>query len=66
MSKRTKLPGAGFGKLPPRNAFLLEWSEVTVDLICPWKITLAAQAIACRVLTCVNTVTNFTRNFTYQ
>ena len=52
------LAGAGFGKLPPRNAFLLGWSEVTVDLIFPWKITMSAQAIACHVLTCVNTVTN--------
>ena len=49
--QHTKLPGAGFGELPPRNALLLQWSEVTVYLIGPWKITVAAQAIEFRALT---------------
>ena len=40
-----------FGELPPRNALLLQWSEVTVDSIFPWKITVAAQAIEFRALT---------------
>jgi O-phosphoseryl-tRNA(Cys) synthetase len=35
----------GFGELPPRNALLLQCSEVTVDFIGPWKITVTAQAI---------------------
>ena len=51
MSKCTKLPGAGFSELPPRNTLLLQWSEVTVDLVGPWKITVAAQAIEFRALT---------------
>ena len=37
-----KLPGAGYGELPPRNALLLPWSEVTVDLIGPLKITVCS------------------------
>ena len=41
----------GFGELPPRNALLLQWSEVTVDLIGPWKITVTAQMIEFRALT---------------
>jgi hypothetical protein len=40
-----------FGELPPRNALLLQWSEVTVDLIGPWKIKVGAQAIEFRALT---------------
>ena len=56
--QRKKLPGTGFGELPPRNALLLPWSEVAVDLIGPWKITVAAQAIEFRALTCIDTVTN--------
>ena len=56
--QRTKLPGTGFGELPPRNALLLPWSEVAVDLIGPWKITVAAQTIEFRALTCIDTVTN--------
>ena len=51
MSKRTKFPGACFGELSPRNALLLQWSEVTVDLIGTWKITVAAQAIEFRAST---------------
>ena len=31
--QHTKLPGTGFGELPPRNALLLPWSEVAVELI---------------------------------
>ena len=31
-----------FGELPPRNALLLQCSEVTMDLIGPWKITVTA------------------------
>jgi len=33
----------GFGELPPRNALLLQCSEVTVDFIGPWKITATAS-----------------------
>jgi hypothetical protein len=54
----TKLPGAGYGELSPRNALLLPWSEVAVDLIGAWKITVAAQTIEFRALTCVDTVTD--------
>ena len=39
-----------FGELPPRNALLLQCSEVTVDFIGLWKITMAAQAIEFRAL----------------
>ncbi len=59
--QRTKLPGTGFGELPPRNALFLPWSEVTVDLIGPWKITVATQAIEFRALTCIDMVTRYPR-----
>jgi hypothetical protein len=48
------------------NAFLLPWTEDAVNLIGPWKITVAAQAIEFRALTCVDTVTNLAEVFTYQ
>ena len=48
----------GFGELPLRNALLLQCSEVTVDFIGPWKITVTAQAIEFHAPTWVNTVTN--------
>ena len=47
----SKLPGTGFGEPPTRNTLLLRWSQVAVDLIGPWKITVAAQAIQFRALT---------------
>ena len=55
--QRTKFPGTGCGELPPRNALLLPCSEVAVDLISPLKITVAAQAIENRALTCIDTFT---------
>ena len=35
---RAKLPGAGYGKLPPREATLVPWYEVAVDLVGPWTL----------------------------
>ena len=42
---RSKLPGAGYGKLPPREATLVPWYEVAVDLIGPWTMLVHGQEI---------------------
>ena len=37
----SKLPGKGYGRLPPREAFVAPWHEIAVDLLVigPWSIT---------------------------
>eukprot|EP00957_Ditylum_brightwellii_P106665 8137399-Ditylum_brightwellii.AAC.2 len=50
--------GVGYGKLPPRDAALLPWSEVATDLIGPWTIKINNEEIEFNALTCIDTVTN--------
>jgi len=38
--QRYKLPGIGYGELPPRTAELMPWTGLQVDNIGPWKVTL--------------------------
>lgn len=40
--QHTKLPCAGYGEIPHRNALSLPWAVVAVDSIDPWKIIVAA------------------------
>ena len=48
-----------YSEHPPRNALLIPWSEVSVDiLIGPLKIAVPAQAIESHALNCIDTVTN--------
>ena len=56
--QKTKLPGPGYGHLPPRNALSTPWLEVAVDLIGPWSIKVNSQELVFHALTCINTVTN--------
>ncbi len=56
--QRSKLPGAGYGELPPREATLVPWYEVAVDLIGPWTMLVHGQEIEFSALTCIDTVSN--------
>ena len=56
--QRNKLIGPGYGYLPPREAPLTPWSEVMVDLIGPWKITMNNEDVFFNALTCIDPVTN--------
>ena len=53
-----KLTGAGFGKLPAKEAILMPWEEVHVDLIGPWKIKIGTKEVEFNALTCIDPVTN--------
>jgi transposase InsO family protein len=53
-----KLIGPGYGELPPREAPLLPWNEVAVDLIGPWTMDIQGEQIKFDALTCIDTVTN--------
>ena len=56
--QRAKLPGIGYGHLPPRDALIAPWYEVAIDLIGPWQVTIGSQILSFQALTCINTVTN--------
>lgn len=56
--RRNKLWGIGYGHLPPREAPLVPFDEVAVDLIGPWKINVNNQDIEFNALTAIDTVTN--------
>ena len=58
--QKNKLLGAGYGDLPPREAPLMPWNEVAVDLIGPWTMDIQGEAVKFDALTCVDTVTNLT------
>ena len=53
-----KLPGVGYGYLPPREARLVPWEEVAVDLIGPWSIHVGNMELKFQALTCIDTTTN--------
>ena len=36
--QRTKVPGRGYGHLPPRDANNMPWQEITIDLVDPWAL----------------------------
>ena len=44
------------GQLAPRSAPLLPWSEVHVDFIGPWKVTVNKQDMTFDALTCIDPV----------
>jgi transposase InsO family protein len=48
----------GHGQLAPREAALLPWSEVAVDLIGPWTLTVSNQTMTFNALTIIDLVTN--------
>ena len=53
-----KLVGRGVGELPPREAPLLPWEEVAVDLVGPWPVEVNGREIIFNALTCIDPVTN--------
>ena len=53
-----KLPGIGYGHLPPQDALIAPWFEVAIDLIRPWQVTIGSQVFSFQALTCIDTVTN--------
>jgi transposase InsO family protein len=57
--QKEKLPGPQYGHLPPREAALLPWEEVALDLIGPWTVQLPNESYDFYALTCIDTVTNF-------
>ena len=44
--------------MPPRNARLMPWDEVAVDLIGPWKVNADGIELIFKALTCIDPVTN--------
>jgi len=62
--QRYKLPGRGYGHLAPREARLLPFSEVSVDLIGPWKVKVGNTDLvfyALTILDQVSTLAELTR-----
>ena len=59
LCQKYKLPGKGYGELPPHDAQLTPWHEVAVDLIGPWTIKVQNQEHVFKALTILDTVTNF-------
>ena len=49
--QRTKLPGIGYGQLPPQDALIAPWFEVAIDLIGPWQVTISTQVLSFQALT---------------
>ena len=56
--QRSKLPGRGYGHLPPREANNMPWQEIAVDLIGPWTLKIRGVEITIRALTIIDTTTN--------
>ena len=56
--RKYKLPGPGYGHVPPRIASGTPWYEVQVDLIGPWKVTVQGIEVEFSALTCIDPVTN--------
>ncbi len=57
--QREKLPGPQYGHMTPREANILHWEEVALDLIGPWTVKVADESYGFYALTCIDTVTNF-------
>jgi transposase InsO family protein len=51
-----KLPGRGYGHLAPREARVLPFSEVAVDLIGPWTVTVNEKELRFHALTIIDEV----------
>ena len=56
--QRHKPVGRGHGHTAPKEAPLVPWRQVAVDLIGPWEITVAGQEIKFSALTIIDLVTN--------
>ena len=56
--QKNKQIGPGYGMLPPRQAILMLWDEVHVDLIRLWKVKVGRVNFEFNALTCINPVAN--------
>jgi hypothetical protein len=56
-----KLVGQGHGEVSPREAALLPWQEVAVDLIGPWTLQVGNQKHTFSALTIIDMVTNLVK-----
>ena len=55
-----KIDGPGYGHLAPRETWVAPWTEVAVDLIGPWVITIGNETYTFKALTCIDTTMNLT------
>ena len=56
---RWKHLGQGHGHLPPKNALVVPWDEVAVDLVGPWKIEATnGREFEFNALNCIDPVSN--------
>jgi hypothetical protein len=55
--QRLKLVGRGHGEVAPREAALLPWREVAVDLVGPWTLQIGDQKNTFIALTMIDMVT---------
>jgi hypothetical protein len=58
--QRYKLVGRGHGELAPREAALIPWNDIAVDLIGPWTLKVAGRELRFVALTIIDTVTGLT------
>jgi len=56
--QRFKIDRPGYGLLPEREMREQPWDEVAVDLIGPWKVTVAGKPLEFNALACIDPVTN--------
>jgi hypothetical protein len=59
--QRNKAIGPGCSELPERDAQLLPWNEVAVDLIGTWRISMDGQELEFNALTYVDPVTDLVK-----
>jgi len=46
LMRKNKLPGRGYKLLAPRQAQLVPWHEVAVDLIGPWEMEMHGYTLS--------------------
>jgi hypothetical protein len=56
--QRLKLVGRGHGHFAPREAELMPWRQIAVDLVGPWTLSVGQQEITFTALTIIDMVTN--------
>ena len=56
--QKHKADGKGWGLLPEREVTAEPFTDVAVDLVGPWKITVGSKTIEFNALTCIDMTTN--------
>ena len=57
--QQSKVIHQQYGHLPPREVRGNAWSDVAVDCIGPWAVTIAGRPVEFKALTVIDTVTNY-------